>query len=109
LDREFATNPLAAVCVLKRSSELDRNLEIRRLSPGEAFGALLPHAFCFSIGDQERKRAMLRLYLRVAAETPVFAIAFAPGFERLPGILDAIENSISAFVPIVSDGAVSAF
>ncbi len=96
LDREFSTNPLAAVCVLKRSSELDRDLEIRRLSPSEAFGALLPHAFCFSLGDQERKRAMLRLYLRVAAHTPVFAIAFAPGFERLPGILDAIEDTIPA-------------
>lgn len=107
LDREFATNPLAAVCVLKRCSELDRDLEIRRLSPGEAFGALLPHAFCFSIGDQERKRAMLRLYLRVAAETPVFAIAFAPGFERLPGILDAIENTIPAFAPRSSETAPS--
>jgi hypothetical protein len=99
LDREFATNPLAAICVLKRSSELDREVEIRRLSPGEAFGALLPHAFCFSLSDQERKRAMLKLYLRVAAETRVFAITFAPGFERLPGILDGIEETIGAFAP----------
>ena len=29
-----------------------------------------------------------RLYLRVAAERAVLAIAFAPEFERLPGILD---------------------
>jgi hypothetical protein len=97
LDREFATNPLAAICVLKRSTELDRDVEIRRLSPGEAFGALLPHAFCFSLCDRVRKRAMLKLYLRVAAETPVFGIAFAPGFERLPRILDGIEDTVGAF------------
>jgi hypothetical protein len=99
LEHEFATNPLAAVCVLKRSSELDRDLEIRQLSPREAICALLPHAFCFSLNDQERKRAMLKLYLQVAAQTPVFAIAFAPGFKRLPGILDAIERAIIAFAP----------
>jgi hypothetical protein len=99
LDHEFATSPLAAICVLKRSSDLDRDVEIRRLSPVEAFGALLPHAFCFSLCDRERKRAMLKLYLRAAAETPVFAIAFTPGFERLPGILDGIEDTVGAFAP----------
>lgn len=97
--REFAAIPLAALCVLERSSELHRDVQIKRLSAREAFSDLLPHAFCFSLSHQERKRAMLGLYLRVAAEIPVFAISFAPGFERLPGILSAIEETIPAFAP----------
>jgi hypothetical protein len=95
---DFATSPLAALCVLERSREQHRDVEIRRLPPGEAFRALLPHAFCFSLNDKARKRAMLKLYLTMAARTPTFAISFTPGFERLPGILDAIENALSAAI-----------
>jgi hypothetical protein len=106
--REFAAIPLATLCVLERSGDLHCDVEIKRLSAREAFAALLPHAFCFSVAHQPRKRAMLGLYLRVAAEIPVFSISFAPGFERLPDILSAIENTIPAFAPrSSSDTAVS--
>src|SRR5512146_2521774 len=104
-DCEFSASPLAALCVLERSSESLRDVEIRRLAPGEALVALLPHAFCFSFNDPERKRAMLRFYLGVAARTPTFSVSFAPGFERLPVILDEIEAALPGFTPqSASDG-----
>ncbi len=94
---EFTASPLAALCVLERSSEPHRDVAIRRLSPSEAFTALLPHAFCFSLNDYARKRAMLEFYLNMAARTPAFSVSFAPGFERLPAILDAIEAALPGF------------
>jgi hypothetical protein len=101
---EFTTSPLAALCVLERSRELQRDVEIRRLSLSETFVALLPHAFCFSLNDQTRKRAMLKFYLNLAARTPTFSVSFAPGFERLPAILDAIEAALPGFAPQSSPG-----
>jgi len=98
-DCEFATSPLAALCVLERSKGSKRDVVICRLSPGDAFAAILPHAFCFSLRDQARKRAMLEFYLKVAARTPIFSISFASGFERLPAILDEIEATLPGFAP----------
>lgn len=103
-DCEFTTSPLAALCVLERSRESHRNVEIRRLAPGETLVALLPHAFCFSLNDPARKRAMLKFYLKVATRTPAFSVSFAPGFERLAVILDEIEAALPGFTPRFADG-----
>jgi hypothetical protein len=106
-DREFTTSPLAALCILERSRESHRDVEIRRLAPDETFVALLPHAFCFSLNDPARKRAMLKFYLKMATRTPAFSVSFAPGFERLPVILDEIEAALPGFTPRSADGGES--
>ncbi|HZO83455.1 MAG TPA: hypothetical protein VFB33_17310 [Candidatus Binataceae bacterium] len=96
---EFATSPLAALCVLERAEPVRGDVSVERLSAGRALAALLPHAFSFSLKDEARKRLTLRRYLHLAARTPVFRVAFAAGFERLPAVLDAIEQTVAGFAP----------
>ena len=85
--------PLAAVCLLERgdSSEV---VGIQRLSPIRAFPAVLSHAYCFSLKDMERKQRMMHAYLALVREVPVYAIRFSGGIEKLPQILDGIEQEI---------------
>lgn len=89
--------PLAALCVLQRSEDARDGVEVSRLSPTRTFGALLPHAFCFSLKDPQRKRLMMRRYLELAARTPAFAVSFVPEFEKLPAVLEAIEDAVPVF------------
>ena len=94
---EFAASPLAALCILERIEPTRDEVKIERIPPAHAFAALLPHAFSFSLRDPERKRLMFQRYMRMAVQTAIFRVSFAPGFERLPFVLDAIEQSIDAF------------
>lgn len=94
---EFATSPLAALCILERIEPTLAEVTIEQIPPARALAALLPHAFSFSLKDPLRKRLMFQRYMRIAAGTPTFRVSFAPGFERLPFVLDAIEQSIDAF------------
>ena len=85
--------PLAAVCLLERgdSSEV---VGIQRLSPIRAFPAVLSHAYCFSLQDMERKQRMMHAYLALVREVPVCTVRFSGGIEKLPQILDGIEQEI---------------
>jgi hypothetical protein len=86
--------PLTALCVLSRGEEEHRGCGVRieRLRPATALPALLAHAYCFSLEDRDLKRAMVQHYMELAARVPVFALRFQPGLERLPLILDEIEQ-----------------
>jgi hypothetical protein len=88
--------PLAALCVLQPDSERTHGpaVETIRLSPVAAFTALLPHAYCFSLQDTQRKRRMMQHYLHLAKRVPTFEVHFQRGLENLPAILDSIERVI---------------
>jgi hypothetical protein len=86
--------PLVALGVLRRASDLPEGVVIEPLPRSAAFRALLPHAYCFSLADVERKRLMLDRYLGVSAHVPVFEIRFRPGLDVLPAVLDRIEQAI---------------
>ena len=90
---EVKPTPLAGVCLLERgeSSEI---VEIQRSLPIRAFPAVLSHAYCFSLQNMERKQRMMRAYLALIRELPVFTIRFSSGIEKLPQILDGIEQEI---------------
>jgi hypothetical protein len=75
---------------------------IHRLAPSEAFLGLLTHAYCYSLEDAERNRRMMAQYLELAQAVPVFNVAFRPGFEILPSLLDAIEREVGMSVPAVA-------
>ena len=85
--------PLAAVCLLERGDS-SKVVEIQRLSPIRAFPAVLSHAYCFSLQDMERKQRMVHAYLALVREVPVCTIRFSGGIEKLPQILDGIEQEI---------------
>jgi hypothetical protein len=90
------TAPLVAICVLRRDGTGAARVCVRPLSSGEAFAAVLSHAWSFALQDGERKRRMINNYLELVARVPIFDIAFQPGLENLPAILDAIEDLVSA-------------
>lgn len=82
--------PLGAVCVLERASVT----EVRRIPPAQAFSAVLPHAYCFSLADQDRRRAMMRHYLDLVARVPVYAVRYPAGLAHVPVIANAIEQTL---------------
>jgi hypothetical protein len=88
--------PLAALCVLLPDSggTSGAAVETIRLSPVAAFTALLPHAYCFSLQDVQRKRRMMQHYLDLAKRVPTFEVHFQRGLEHLSAILDSIEHAI---------------
>jgi hypothetical protein len=92
IDGEWA--PLAALGVLKRISGHAEGVAIEPLLPASAFAALLPHAYCFGLTDRDRKRRMMEQYLLLSARLPVFEMRFQPGLQKLPEILDRIEQAI---------------
>jgi hypothetical protein len=94
---ELASTPLAALCVMQRVDSSQYAAEVRRLSAVEAIAALLPHAYCFSLADPDRKRLMMRRYIELAARVPTFGVSVATGLEKLPAALDQIERSIPGF------------
>lgn len=107
LDGSGPDAPLAALCVLQRDADARDGAEIRRLSNSEALTALIPHAYCFSMADMDRKRRTIEQYFNLAACTPIHLISFAPGFDRLQRLLDRIEREIPGFAraaPVCSEG-----
>jgi hypothetical protein len=80
--------PLAAVVVMERAAELGA----RRLTAADAFTAALQHAYCFDLEARPRRRETAERYLELTARVPVHELTFPAGFERLPEILDLLEE-----------------
>jgi hypothetical protein len=95
---EQEPGPLSMVCVLKRvpAKEDEPTIEAVRLKPALALAALLTHAYCFSLRNTERKRSMMQHYLDLTARVPAYEVCFPAGLERLPKILDSIEQAVSS-------------
>jgi hypothetical protein len=87
-------SPLALLLVLKRVPIESNSVAVStvRLTPVQALPAILTHAYCFSLNDQERKQKMIEHYLELVERVPVFEIRFQPGLENLQSILDGIES-----------------
>jgi hypothetical protein len=90
---EVKAVPLAAIYLLERGGS-SKIVEIQRILPIRAFPAVLSHAYCFSLNDMERKRRMMHAYLALVREVPVCTVRFSGGIEKLPQILDGIEQEI---------------
>jgi hypothetical protein len=97
-EQETSPARLAAIFVLERMTS-DGAVDLRRLLPSAAFLETLTHAYCFSMENQERRSAMARAYLDLAARVPVFRLAFNEGLERLEEMLDLIEGAVRTKPP----------
>ena len=88
--------PLAGVCVLERdqSEEAGEAVRVQRLEPGEAFPAVLAHAYCYSLDDVERNREMIAHYLDLSARVPIFSVVFRAGMEHVPALIEAMEATV---------------
>jgi hypothetical protein len=85
------TAPLAALCVLSRQDE-GQGVELRRLGADAVIQRLLPHAYCFTLLDEELKRRTVEEYLALAARVPVYEARFTATLDELPGLLTEIER-----------------
>jgi hypothetical protein len=66
-----------------------------RLTPPQAFTALLPHAYCFRLAAAERTRRMVENYLDLTSRVPVFRLQFPTGLERLAETVDVVEVTLA--------------
>ncbi|MEX2541897.1 MAG: hypothetical protein WD314_08810 [Trueperaceae bacterium] len=97
---------LAAICVLERQAgeraetgetpagAASRVATVERLMPAAAFSAILPHAYCFSLSDSDRKKRMMQHYLALARLIPVLRLRFLSGLGNIPAILNTLEDAV---------------
>jgi hypothetical protein len=110
--------PMSAICVLERMDALEQQagsyagepgttavVNSELLSPAAAFTAVLPHAYCFTMRDPERKALMMRQYFRLVAAVPVYRVRFRPGLQHLPAIVDELERLLEFRGDNTSNGA----
>lgn len=83
--------PLAALCILSRQKE-GRGVELRRLAADGVIRMLLPHAYCFTLLDDDLKRRTVAEYLELAARIPVYEVRFTATLDELPLLLTEIER-----------------
>jgi len=88
--------PLAAICVLEQrtSATLDAIVDVQQLAPAAAFREILAHAYCFSLDDMARKRAMMQHYLLLAQRVPIFTARFQTGLQHVDTIVKAIVRAV---------------
>ena len=83
--------PLAALCILSRQDE-GRGVELRRLAADDVIRMLLPHAYCFTLLDDDLKRRTVAAYLELAGRVPVYEVRFTATLDDLPVLLGEIER-----------------
>lgn len=85
--------PVAGLYALERGPVPPSEPKVIRLRPGDALAALLPHTYHLSLGDAERKRAILSRYLELVSRVQVYKVIFSPEFSCLPALVKAIEQT----------------
>jgi hypothetical protein len=83
--------PLAALCILSRQEE-GQGVELSRLPADDVIRKLLPHAYCFSVLEDELKRRTVEQYLAVAGRVPVYEVRFTATLDELPILLTEVER-----------------
>ena len=84
--------PVAALCLLRRTDDVTGPVSAERLCASAALSAVLAHAYCFSLRDPDRKRSMIRHFVRLATRVPIFEVRIESRLERLPNVLDGMEQ-----------------
>jgi hypothetical protein len=96
---DFAWKParLGAVFLLEPfdSEHFRKTVVVERLGSADALHALLPNAYRFQPQTAGRRRETLRSYLELVASVPIFAVRFPRGLDRLPKLLDELEQRIA--------------
>jgi hypothetical protein len=95
-DFEWQSTRLGAVFLLEPSDDSAEPVVVERLSSSDALHALLPNAYRFRPQTDERRRQTMQSYLELVASVPIFRAGFSRGLDRLPEVLDELEERISA-------------
>ena len=74
-----------ALCYCGGRTDRHGPAEVNRLSRMDSVTVLLPHAYCFTMDDPDRKRLMMRRYIELARRVPTFAVTMAESGWRSTG------------------------
>ena len=89
-------SPIALGLLLEVERTQASEIEVERQAPGqELLSTLLGHAYCFDLDETDRKRKMIREYLRLTTKVPFFSVRLGHGLHELEVRLDAIELLIT--------------
>ena len=99
VDAASSRSSVLALVILERSDEpAARLVDVTRLKPTDAFTALLPHAYYFTLSDPTRMAQMIDRYLRLASSVAAFDVRYRPGLAHSSAVLDEIERRVLAGV-----------
>lgn len=85
--------PLKAVFILRQDARLSAPAGPDRLSPVQAFSALLTHAHCFDETSNAHTRRLAEDYLTVAGQIPVMTLTYPPHFAQIEWLLRLVERA----------------
>lgn len=88
------SHPFAGVVVLAPAAAPLASAQLSRLAAADAFGVLMPHAYCFSL--EEGKEALVEAYLALAGAVPVWRLDYPQRIERLDETVDSLERMLDA-------------
>jgi hypothetical protein len=95
-DKVEAVNSLLALFILRRSEKEPVN--VAAIEPKEVFSSILPYAHSFDLNNIVRKEEMIKNYLELSSQIPVFDLSFRTGLENLFPTVDKIEQIIQALL-----------
>jgi len=85
--------PLACIFLLEREGTTSTPAETVRVTPAEALTRVMEHAYWFRL-DEERTRRMVRKYLALATQVPVFRLRFRATLDHFPETLDEVQSVV---------------
>jgi hypothetical protein len=96
VERPTGRGDASLACIVLLRPDEDGDPKLERLRRAEAFPAVLPHAYCFSLADRTRNRELIGEYLRLVERVPVWRVRFPRRPEHLPQTVDELERLIRA-------------
>jgi hypothetical protein len=83
---------LSSIFLLRQEDHVERP-RLALLPQAQAFSALLAHAHCFDAQDRGHARRLVEDYLAMISLVPVFALQYRPGLQRLPELIEIIQDA----------------
>jgi hypothetical protein len=83
---------LSAIFLLRQDEQTERP-RLALLPQAQAFSALLAHAYCYDAQDPSHTRPLVDSYLAMVSLVPVFALRYRPDLQRLPQLIEIIQNA----------------
>lgn len=79
--------PLAGIIMIDRDAQA-APAEWSPVSPTEALGALMPHAYCFSLSQS--KEQLVEAYAELVERVPVVGLSFRRDLNELPAVVEEV-------------------
>jgi hypothetical protein len=86
---------LSAIFLLRQDDQIERP-RLTLLPQAQAFSELLAHAHCYDAQDRSHTRRLVDSYLAIVSLVPVFALHYRPDLQRLPQLVEIIQDAASS-------------